>query len=186
MHLSKLSFNGFTCLGSHGLKGWRRVRCRVSVLSVPGAQWRLDLIKVQQFLEYKDVLCMMHQITLIMRRKTATEISSKKKKKRMDSWLNKEALALGRPLHPGDGSGQNGSLYGVGRVHPLHTGGRVTWWSCLTTGQKAPPAPSAEEESMRSLTADYAQNTADFSPSHLQNNRESAHWNAHIRECFHV
>lgn len=111
----------------------------------------------------------MHNTTLIMRRKTATESVAKKW---MDSWLNKEALAFGQPLCPGDGSGQHGSLYGVGRVHSLHTGGRVTWWRCLTTGQKAPSGPSGEEESMRRLTADNAQNAADFSPSHLQNNRE--------------
>lgn len=116
----------------------------------------------------------MHNTTLIMRRKTATESVAKKW---MDSWLNKEALAFGQPLCPGDGSGQHGSLYGVGRVHSLHTGGRVTWWRCLTTGQKAPSGPSGEEESMRRLTADNAQNAADFSPSHLQNNRD-------IRECL--
>lgn len=42
----------------------------------------------------------MHNARYYTEEKTATEISSKK---RMDSWLNKEALFLGQPLRPGDG-----------------------------------------------------------------------------------
>lgn len=37
-----------------------------------------------------------------------------------DSWLNKEALALGQPLCPEDGLDQQGSLYSVGKVYSLH------------------------------------------------------------------
>lgn len=110
--------------------------------------------------------------TLIMRRKTTTEIT-REKKGWIPGWIKKH-LHLDNP-HVLKMVLANTAVCMVwGKSIPSTQGGagRVSWWRCFTMGQKAPSGQSGEGESMQSLTADYTQNAADFSPSHLQNKRE--------------